>query len=63
MVQTQVKERKGFLNQARNVLSDPSLLIMLAIAFAFVGLFIIYPLAKLMANTTLETWRNFFTKM
>ena len=57
-----VREKRGTLNQLKGILRDPSLLVMLLIAFAVVAVFIIYPLWKLMSNTTLETWRNFFVK-
>lgn len=62
MAQDPVREKKGLASQLRNVFNDPSLLLMLIIAFALVGIFIVYPLWKLMANTTLETWKNFFVK-
>ncbi len=63
MEQAPVREKKGLINQLNNVFRDPSLMVMLLIAFAFIGLFIVYPLWKLMANTTIETWRNFFVKL
>lgn len=62
MEQAPVREKRGTIDQIRGIMRDPSLLAMMLIAFAIVAIFIIYPLWKLMANTTLETWRNFFIK-
>lgn len=58
---TKVKERKGVRLQLKNIVQDPSLMILLIIVFAFFGLFIIYPFLKLGLIPTPQVWKDAIT--
>src|SRR3712207_7203735 len=60
-MQTSIKERKGIVQDIKNLTKEPSLLIIILITFAWFGLFIIYPFAKITLLPEKSHWVSAFT--
>lgn len=60
-MQTSIKERKGIVQDIKNLTKEPSLLITILITFAWFGLFIIYPFAKITLLPEKSHWVSAFT--
>ncbi|MGN9165807.1 ABC transporter permease [Tissierellaceae bacterium HCP3S3_D8] len=61
MEKSQIKEKKGIAMEIKNIIQDPSLVILLIFVFLTFGLVIVYPFLKLGLIPDAGVWKKAFT--